>query len=78
MAPYQVKIASAAQKQIHALEIKQQKSVIQLIEALTVNPRPPGANKITGMIGLYSATIESARIIYKIEEQEVLLLLVRG
>ena len=75
--PYHIKIAPAAQKQIRALSPKFQKPIIKLIEALAINPRPPGAEKIEGMTGLYSEAIQQLRLIYKIEEQEVLVLLVK-
>ena len=75
--PYHIKIAPAAQRQIHALSPKYQKLIIKVIEALAINPRPPGAKKIEGMTGLYSEDINHLRLIYKIEEQEVLVLLVK-
>lgn len=75
--PYYIKIAPAAKRQFLALPIKQQKLLIKLALALAVNPRPPGSKKVNGMTGLYSETIDSIRLIYKIEEQEVLILLVK-
>jgi mRNA interferase RelE/StbE len=75
--PYHVKIAPAARLQIRALPSKQQKMIIKLLETLAINPRPPGVKKIEGMIGLYDESINSHRLIYKVEEQEVLLLLVK-
>lgn len=75
--PYYVKIAPAAQRQIRALPAKHQKMIIQYIEALAINPRPPGVEKIEGMTGLYSEVINHMRLIYKVEEQELLLLLVK-
>lgn len=75
--PYHIKIAPIAQRQIRALPLKFQKPIIKLAEALAINPRPPGAEKIEGMTGLYSQPLQHLRLIYKIEEQEVLLLLVK-
>lgn len=75
--PYDIKIAPAAHRQILALSTKYQKTIIKLIEALAINPRPPGASKIEGMTGLYSEDVQHMRLIYKIEEQEVLLLLIK-
>ena len=75
--PYHIKIAPAAQRQIRALSSKQQKVIVKLIEALAINPRPPGVKKIEGMTGLYSEDIQLQRLIYKVEEQEVLILLVK-
>jgi mRNA interferase RelE/StbE len=76
--PYHIKLAPTAVAQIKQLTTKQQKVVIKLVEALSVNPRPPGANKISGMTGLYSETVDALRLVYKIEEQDVLLLLVKA
>lgn len=75
--PYHIKIAPTAHRQIRALSSKYQKTIIRLIEALAINPRPPGAKKIEGMTGLYSEDVPPLRIIYKVEEQEVLLLLIK-
>lgn len=75
--PYHIVIAPAAERAIIALTPKQQKTVIQFITALSMNPRPPGATKVDGMTELYSNTIEHTRIIYKIDNPEVLILLVK-
>lgn len=75
--PYHIKIAPTAVAQIKQLPTKQQKLVIKLAEALSVNPRPPGSNKVKGMMGLYSETVSPLRLIYKIDDQEILLLLVK-
>lgn len=74
--PYHLRIAPAAQRQLRVLSNKNQKILIKLIEALAINPRPPGVAKIEGMTGLYCEMVEKHRLIYKVEEQEVLLLLV--
>lgn len=75
--PYHIKIAPAAYRQILALTPKMQKTILKLIEALAINPRPPGVKKIEGMMGLYSEDITQNRLIYKVEEQEVLVLLIK-
>lgn len=69
-----MRIAPAAHRQILMLASKHQKAVLKLIEALSVNPRPPGAKKIEGMTGLYCEEFNHLRLIYKVEEQEILLL----
>lgn len=75
--PYLVTIAPNARRQIKALPQKHQRLMVQFIEALAVNPRPPGTKKIEGMIGLYSEAIDARRLVYKIEDQTVLILLVK-
>ncbi len=76
--PYHIRIAPAAMRQIILFSHKQKKTVVKFIEALAINPRPPGSKKIQGMTGLYSEEIEHMRLIYKIEEQVVMILLVKG
>ena len=75
--PYDILIAPKAAWQLQLLSAKQKKMVLKFIEALAINPRPPGSKKIEGMTGLYGEHIEHVRLIYKIEEQEVLILLVK-
>lgn len=76
--PYEIKIAPPARGSFFGLSARYQKMIIKLIEALAINPRPPGARKIEGMIGLYSEEVDRLRIIYKIEEQEILVLLIKS
>lgn len=75
--PYHIKIAPTAHRQILALPIKTQRLILKLIESLSINPRPDGAKKIEGMTGLYANQIDQTKLIYKIEEHEILLLLVK-
>lgn len=75
--PYNIKIAPAAQRQICALPVKNQKTIIKLIEALAINPRPPGVTRVEGMTGLYREDVEQVRLLYKVEEQEVMVLVVK-
>jgi mRNA-degrading endonuclease RelE of RelBE toxin-antitoxin system len=76
--PYDVKISPTAYYQITSLSVKQRRLVIKLTEALAINPRPPVSKKIAGMMGLYSEEVDQLRLIYKIEDQEILLLLVKS
>jgi mRNA interferase RelE/StbE len=76
--PYEIKIAPAATRQISKLSTKHQKTMLKLIEALAINPRQPGVRKIEGMTGLYSEDLNYLRLIYKVEEQEILILLIKN
>jgi mRNA interferase RelE/StbE len=78
VSPYTLKIAPAALRHIKQLSPKHQKNIILLAEALAINPRPPGSKKIEGMTGLYCEAVNQLRLIYKIEDQEILLLMIRG
>lgn len=75
--PYHVKLAPAAYLQLKNFPLKQQKFILRLLEALAVNPRPEISKKIEGMMGLYSEAINHTRLIYKIEDQDILVLLIK-
>lgn len=75
--PYHIKVAPTATKQFKELPTKYQKLIVKHIETLAINPRPPGAKKVSGMTGLYCEPINHLRLLYKIEDQEILLLLIK-
>lgn len=76
--PYEIKIAPKAREYILKLSDNDKKTMLKLIEALAINPRPPGAHKIEGMTGLYSQSFHNLRLIYKIDEQEIIILLAKS
>lgn len=75
--PYSILFAPAAYRQILALDAKHRKDMLKLLNALSINPRPPGANKIDGLTGLYAETMYHMRILYKIDEHDILILCVK-
>jgi mRNA interferase RelE/StbE len=76
--PYEVRIAPAAKEQLLQLSSKQQKQILNLCTTLRINPRPAGAKRLEGMTGLYVEMMQQVRIIYKIDEQEILILLIKN
>lgn len=76
--PYHIQIAPIAYKQITELSSKNQKTLIKLLESLAINPRPPGTRKMEGMTGLHCEYIHPLRILYKIDEHDVLILVVKS
>lgn len=75
--PYHLKIAPAAHRFFTTLSPKEKKLIIKCLEGLSINPHPPDAKKIEGMTGLYIERINHLHLIYKVEEHEVLLLIIR-
>lgn len=75
--PYHVKIAPAACRQLKNFSAKQQKLILRLIETLAINPRPAGVKKIEGLTGLYAEEVNQTRLIYKVEDQEILMLVIK-
>jgi mRNA interferase RelE/StbE len=66
----------SAIKELGRLPEKIQKSILQHIEALTHDPRPYGAIKLTNS-ELYRIRVSSYRVIYEINDQEIKIVIVR-
>ena len=69
---YELKIERRAVKFLKKVEKKQKDAIVQAIEALRVEPRPHGAKKLADRPG-FRIRIGQYRIIYVIEEKEVLI-----
>lgn len=75
--PYGICLAPRIVKELRLLTPARRKLVFRVAEALAINPRPPGATRIEGMSGLYSDAVEDLRLVYKIEDQNLILLFIR-
>ena len=65
---YQVLIQAAAQRQLRKLPPPIQKTLIDLIESLGHDPRPPGCTKLRGRDNRYRVRWGDYRVIYTIED----------
>ncbi len=74
--PYAVVLAPMAERQLMALSSRVQKSTLKIIEMLAINPRLAQAARIDGLVGLYCLLQDRVEIIYRVEDQEVLVLVV--
>lgn len=69
MAEYRLLIKASAAKEIEALGTKADRQrIVQRIQALAKDPRPPGSEKLTGYADRYRARQGQYRIIYLIDE----------
>lgn len=71
---YRIIIPKLVQKQLDDLPQKQQKRLISAIRLLADEPRPSGVKKLKGYDKTYRIRVGDYRIIYKIEDQEKLIL----
>lgn len=74
---YEVEIAPAARKQIRKLSQKTQKRIVRRLEELEFNPRPAGTEKLAGSRDLYRSRVGDYRIIYRIEDAVLLVLVLK-
>ena len=77
MPKYRVDVAPAATREIDALVGSIRPRVIRKIMGLKEEPRPAGCKKLAGSDNLWRIRMGSYRIVYTIEDAEVLVLVTR-
>lgn len=75
---YKIEITRKIAKKLLRLPKKDQKKIIEKIDLLTVNPMPNGYKKLSGQTNpaLYRIRVGDYRIIYAIEEDRLIILIV--
>ncbi|MEA5512285.1 type II toxin-antitoxin system RelE/ParE family toxin [Crocosphaera sp. UHCC 0190] len=71
---YHIIIPKPVQKQLDELPQKQRKRMIADIRLLADTPRPNGVKKLKGYDNSYRIRIGNYRVIYRIQDKEMLIL----
>ena len=74
---YAILLAPPAERQIKALAESTQKRIVKRLKSLQHNPRLQGVKKLAGEDGLYRIREGSYRIIYKVQDKELIVLVVK-
>ena len=74
---YQIELASTARKQLDKLPKPTQKRIATAIDNLKETPRPPGTKKLKGADDLWRVRAGSYRVIYQIQDEQLLVLVVK-
>ncbi len=74
--PYRVVVEDNAARTIRKLPKDVQRQIIAKTEALASDPRPAGCQKLKGMEDLYRVRAGEYRIVYRIEDRILLVLIV--
>lgn len=78
MERYSVQIKPSAVKEIEAVDLKKTRQrIVERIQALADNPRPPGCEKLSGYRDRYRLREGQYRIVYSIEDKELLVYVVK-
>ncbi len=73
MTSYRITIKASAARELQAIDSKSDRQrIVQRIESLAQNPRPPGCEKLSGQIDLYRVRSGSWRVVYEIQDDVVL------
>lgn len=74
---YSVLLASSAERQLKALPESTRKRIVKRLETLQHSPRPQGVKKLSGEDDLYRIRESNYRIIYTIQDKELIVLVVK-
>jgi len=74
---YRIEFVNQSAKQFRTLPVQIQEQLKAKIDALSTNPRPYGVTKLTGEDDLYRIRSGDYRIIYTIQDRQLLILVVK-
>jgi len=72
---YSIKIKRTAQKSLARISQPNQNKIVEAIKALEIEPRPSGCKKLSGREA-WRIRVGHYRIIYEIQESELIILVV--
>jgi len=72
--PHSIEYAPVALRQLKRISKQHIESILERIEQLPHNPRPPGVEKLTGTNNEYRIRVGDFRVIYLIEKKRLLIL----
>ena len=76
--PYSVTVAPRAAKGMRTLPLEARARIVQAIDALADNPRPPGCKAMHGALaGAYRIRVGTYRVVYDVNDAELRVLVVR-
>lgn len=75
--PYAVEFTSSARKQLKRLDRAVQQRVLMAAALLGKHPRPPAARRLTSSNELWRVRLGDYRIVYSIDEDGVVVVVVR-
>jgi len=74
---YWIEVTPRAQKDLKALPTRERQRVAEQIDALKTDPRQAGGRKLRGREDFYRIRAGDYRVVYQIEDEVLLILIVR-
>ena len=74
---YQIELSPYAERQLRKLDADTQALVGAAIDLLTHDPRPSGVKKLKGQENVYRIRIRDYRIVYEIQDDQLLVLIIK-
>ena len=77
MASYRVELTRSAEKDLSRIDKSQIATIYRGLEDLADDPRPHGVKKLSGVDRTYRIRIGDYRVVYEIEDNVLLVLVIR-
>lgn len=74
---YHIIYKDSAGKELRKLDKEAQRRLLMAIETLEITPRPDGVKKLKARFNQYRIRVGSYRVVYEIQDEEVLVLVLR-
>ncbi len=74
---YRITLAPAAARQLRKFDPQVRRRIQAALELLSSNPRPPAATQLVGGAGEWRIRTGDYRIVYEIEDEQLLVLVLR-
>jgi len=74
---YAVQYARSARKELESLPSSVQDRILKAVDDLRINSRPRGSKKLKAAVDTYRIRVGDYRVVYEIEEEELIVLIVR-
>ena len=77
MASYRIEVSATAERQIRKLPRADQVRVIRVMQALAIDPRPPGCRKLSGFDDTFRVRVGRYRVLYSIEDRRLVIIVLK-
>lgn len=74
---YSIRFVGSAERALANITKRDQKKIALRIDALALDPRPPGSRKLVGGTNEYRIRIGDYRVVYSVEDRRVLVIVIR-
>lgn len=74
---YEISYARSVLKSLRKLDRDTARRILQAIDALSVEPRPPGCRQLVGGNGELRIRVGDYRVIYSVHDEEVVVLVLQ-
>jgi mRNA interferase RelE/StbE len=68
---YRIVVAGAARRDLKRLDRPVARAVVEAIDALADDPRPPGSKELVGFAGVRRIRVEAWRIAYRVGDDTI-------